>query len=105
MTIQDEQAPIFEEIVNLAISSTPEHWDTFTLYLEYVWGDDPEAIGTVQLSLHNGKEPCTPEDNLYDATFKLLKLFHRHGISWIGAQFEIGLNDEGNWKYKAEFQY
>ena len=105
MSLQDEQAPIDQEIVETALSSTPEEWDSFTLRLEYVWADDPDDIGTVSISLHNGEEPCTPEDELYGSTRKLLKLFHRYGVAWISAQYNISMTDEGKWKYVADFQY
>ena len=105
MCLQDEQAPINIEIVESALSSTPGHWDHFSLNLQHVSAANPDELGSVIVSLHNGEEPCPPNDGLFEATLKLLKLFHRYGISWISARYDISMIGDGKWKFETDFQY
>lgn len=105
MCLQEEQTPIDIEIVESALSSAPSDWHEFSLNLEYLWPADPDEIGSVRISLLNGEEPCPPDDRLYDAALKLLKLFHRYGIHWIRARYEINMIEEGKWKFETDFHY
>lgn len=108
MSLQDEQAPIDIEIVNGALSSTPEDWNDFYLLLEYDWPEDPDELGGVKLSIQSNEdlpELVTPDNELFDAVQKLNKLFYKYGVSWMGAKYRIYKNDSENWKYEASFQY
>lgn len=102
----DEQALIDVDIVNEAIASTSEDWKNFTLNLEYIWADDPDDLGEVKSSLvgENGDFE-TPSDELFESIQKLNILFHRFGVSWLGASYNIFLSDKNKWKYEAHFQY
>lgn len=108
MALQDEQAPIDIEIVNGAISSSPEYWNDFYLLLEYEWAEDPDDLGNVKLSLQSNEDNpdlVTPGEGLFIAVQKLNKLFYRYGISWIDAKYRIYQDDSEKWNYETDFQY
>lgn len=105
MALVDDQAPIDAEIVKCAITSTPEEWNKFVLLLNYSFGDDPDDLGTVTISLQNETEFGSPEVELYEAAQKLNKLYHRYGVAWVSAKYLITLDNDGMWQYEAEFQY
>ena len=105
MCLYEEQTPIDIEIVESALSSVPGDWRRFSLNLEHVLAADPDEMGTVRLSLVNGEQPWPADDGLYGAALKLLRLFHRYGIHWVRARYEIHMIEDGKWKYEIDFQY
>ena len=105
MNLQDEQAPIDSEIVREAIASTPEHWESFNLKLEYIFDEDPDALGIVKTTLTSDDAFTVPDSDLLVAVQKLNKLFYRYGVVWISAEYNISSTDDGKWKYEADFQY
>lgn len=104
MCLQEEQTPIDIEIVESALSAIPESWRQFSLDMVHIWAADPDEMGTVRMSLVNGEEPCLPDDGLHEAALKLLRLFHRYGIYWNHARYEISMIEDGKWKYETDFQ-
>jgi len=104
--LQEEQAAIDVEIVNKTIACTPDNWKDFTLQLEYLSADDPDALGSVKSSIINKSGDFeTPSDELFEEIQKLNKLFYRYGVAWIGAKYHIYLTEADKWKYEANFQY
>lgn len=108
-TLQDEQAPIDMEIVQSLIECTPEDWMDFSLTIEYVWPDDPDALGSVKhmLTSNEGKNDLvTPSENVFNAVQKLNKLFHKFGVSWLSAVYRVRYSEDSDkWSYEADFQY
>jgi hypothetical protein len=102
-TLQDEQ-PLFDRAVcDGMVVSTPNSWNVIVLTLERT---TTSGIGELLHSLHSpeGHPPVTPDDSLFEATYKLDALFERHGKRFTTAIYRVELFED-SWKYHAEFAY
>lgn len=103
MLLQEEQIPIFQQILAALVEATPEWW-SFAM-LELV--TPPLGLGNgVAHSISNSDYPrdvVLPTDELFEATRRLELACKKHGDSWKRCVFRI--QEEGeSWRYVAEFE-
>lgn len=102
MTLQDEETPIDQEIVNEVVELIPEAWDRAVLEVEYSIDDRGEAFEHTIFSPDGHRDLVEPSDLIYDATFRLQQLFRKYDGIWTKVRYEIAIDDEGV-TYKARF--
>ena len=103
-SLQDLQAPIDDAIVDAMIASTPETWSHIVLTLVRPGDDHDVGHFTHELSSPTGLPPVTPDDSLFDATYRLDALFQRHGALLSRAVYEVHYT-EGQGRFTASFEY
>ena len=103
-TLQDEQPAFDRAVCDAMVASTPDDWNVLVLTLERPEG--VTEVGQLQHSIsspsHHG--PATPDDAMYEATYRLDELFRRHGAVFRRAVYRVELLPD-SWRYKAEFEY
>jgi hypothetical protein len=102
MTLQDEESPIDQEIVNEIAELIPESWYRAVLDVEYSTSDRGEIFDHTIYNPDGRSELVEPSDLLYDATSRLQQLFRKHGGFWIRVRYEIDIAEESV-TYKARF--
>lgn len=102
--IQKEQPSFDRAVCDAMVASTPDEWSVIVLTLERLEG--ATAIGELSHSLTNaeGDGLASPSDSLYEATYRLDELFHRHSKPFRRAIYRVELLPE-SWRYSADFQY
>jgi hypothetical protein len=103
-TLQDEQPPFDRAVCDAMVASTPDTWGVIVLTLERTPGTT--AVGQLEHSLSSpeGHPPVMPADALYEATYRLDELFHRHGRPFRRAVYRVELLPD-SWRYTADFGY
>lgn len=102
--LQEEQKPFDRAVCDAMIASTPEEWSVIVLTIERAVGVTNIGELTHSLSSPNDNHLATPDDSLYDATYRLDELFQRHGAVFRRAVYRVELLPN-SWKYTADFEY
>jgi hypothetical protein len=106
LSLQEEEKPIDEEIVNQLIALTPESWRTAILEVTYeaeAGGD--EGYSHEIYSAEERHEQVEPSEELFLATRRLALLFQKHGHRWKSVKYTVVQQEDGGWKYSAAFDY
>jgi hypothetical protein len=103
-TLQDEQPPFDRAVCDAMVASARDTWNVIVLTLERCVGNT--AVGQMEhaLSSPEGHAPVMPHDSLYEATYRLDKLFRRHGGMFRRAVYRVELLSD-KWRYTADFEY
>ena len=106
LSLQEEEQPIDQEIVNELIALTPESWRAAVLDVTYE-ADSGGAEGYVHdiYSPEKRREQIEPSQELFLATRRLGLLFQKHGHQWKRVRYTVEQQDDGTWKYSAAFDY
>lgn len=102
MTLQDEETPIDQEIVNGVVELIPETWNRAVLEVDYSIDDRGEGFEHTIFNPDGHRDVVAPSDSIYDATFRLQQLFRRYGGIWTKVRYEIVIDDDGL-MYKVRF--
>lgn len=102
MTLQDEETFIDQEIVNAVVELIPESWDRAVLEVDYSIDHRNETFDHTIFSPDSHRDLVEPSDLIYDATFRLQKLFRKYGGIWTKVRYDIAIDDDGV-SYKVEF--
>jgi len=105
MGLQDEETPIDRDIANAMIASTPEVWKSAILTLNRIPGSVGIGEFTHSISSPEGHPPVTPDDSLYEATYRLDKLFKKYGTAISKAIYRIEREVDNSWKYVVNFEH
>lgn len=102
--LQKEQPSFDRAVCDAMVASTPEDWSAIVLTLERQEG--ATAVGELSHSLANanGDGQALPSDSLYEATYRLDDLFHRHSKPFRRAIYRVELLPD-SWRYSADFDY
>ena len=104
-SLQQEQQPIDEAIVQCVVANVPKDWTSAILTLER----QKQAAGLGDfahtLSSGDGHRPAMPDDSLFDATFRLDEVFRRYGAFLTRVTYRIEQRLDGQWKYVADYQH
>lgn len=102
--LQDEQPPFDRAVCDAMVASTPDTWNLILLTLVRPTG--ATEIGQLEHSIISpeGYPPVTPDDSLYEATYRLDELFHQHGALFRQAEYVVELFPD-RWQYRASFEY
>lgn len=103
--LQDEEAAIDQEIVNELIALTPEWWRAATLEVTYSTDGGVLRLAHVISSPEGHREIVDLSGELFDATYRLGRLFEQHGRHWKSVLYCIQLEQDGSWKYTVDFRY
>jgi len=104
-TLQEEETPIDQQIVNELVELTPEWWKSAVLEVTFSDVGGVERYSHVISSPEGHKEPIDPSEALHRATYRLGELFRQHGRRWKSARYEVRLQQGGTWKYTVNFVY
>lgn len=101
-TLQEQQAPIDQAIVNAMIESTPEDWTDIVLTLIR----RGPALGEFAFELLSpqGYPPVMPVDSLYSLGRQLDEVTQRHGGVIVKATYSAKCVDE-RWTFEARFEH
>jgi hypothetical protein len=103
-THQDEQQAVEWAVCEAMIACTPDDWEVIVLTLERP--DGATELGQLRHSISSphSRHPVTPNDALYEATYRLDELLRRHGSMFRRALYRVELHPE-SWVYMARFDY
>jgi hypothetical protein len=105
-TLQEQQQPIDIAIVNGIVSSTPEHWKKIVLEAsQLVESGNKEAITIILASPEGYMDLVRPKPMLVMALRHLSMLFAEHGKSWSKVTYRLVDAGQGDWSFKADFEY
>lgn len=104
-SLQDQETPIDQEMVNQLLLITPEYWQAVELRIERKEAFGRESYVFEIQSPEGFDDTVEPTDKLYDLTFRLADLFQRHGKVWKKVRYITNLLPSGNWRYSVEFEY
>ncbi|AMV19574.1 hypothetical protein [Planctomyces sp. SH-PL14] len=102
--LQKEQPAFDRAVCDAMVASTPDDWSVIVLTIERP--DGSTAIGELshELSTPDRNGSATPDDSLYEATYRLDELFQRHGAVFRRAVYRVELLPE-SWRYTVDFEY
>lgn len=105
-TLQDEQKPIDIAIVNGIVASTPEHWTKIVMEVNrHVQGDGSDSMTILIGSPEGHGDLVKPSALLVSSLHELLQLFKRHGTPWSKVTYRLIDAGQGQWNFRAQFQY
>jgi hypothetical protein len=103
MSLQDEQAQVFQQLASALIEATPEWWTHATLELVA----PPDGLGNgVSHSISNSDFPqdvVVSTDEILEATRMLELASTKHSDSWKRCVFRIQQEDD-SWRFSADFE-
>src|SRR5687768_1418955 len=102
-TLQEEEAPLDQAIVDELIAATPEWWESAKLE---IGSPDPGNSADCRISSPDGltdRVDATPE--LRGAIARLSQLFARYGHRWQRATYVARRLDDGGWTFQVDFSY
>lgn len=102
--LQDEQPPFDRTVCDAMVASTPEDWNVIVLTIERPTGSITVGELSHSLSSPGHNQPAMPDDSLYEATYRLDELFHRHGGRFRRAVYRVELLPNSR-RYTAKFEY
>src|SRR4051812_11916992 len=103
-TLQQLEGPIEQRIASALIEATPKTWRKARLEVEAKEEDGTQGMSHTISNPEGRRELVVATDEITDATFELRELFRRHGKAWRRLVFEV-TNEEGSWRYAANFDY
>ena len=104
-SLQEQQAPIDRQIVEALIAATPETWNSAEMVVERQQAGSQEKMVIVISSPDGHKDLIGPTDDIYEALYKLSDVFLKAGKPWTKVEYWVGLDDQGQWKYRVQFSY
>jgi hypothetical protein len=103
--IQEGETKIDKEIVTELIELTPEWWNSVILEVVYTCDGDNDNYDHCISSPGGNKEIIEPSGKIFDATYRLGKLFREHGKHWKKVTYKTWIQKDGTWSYKVNFEY
>lgn len=104
-TLQDEESPIDREIVTELVAATPGSWRRVALEVTYSNDGSVERYGHAISSPEGHRELVTPSQTIFDATYRLGRVFLKYGKHWKKAKYLVRVNDDGTMCYAVDFEY
>ena len=103
-SLKEEQPAFDRAICDAMVASVPEEWNVIELSIERAVGSTAVGELSHSLSSPNHRESPSPDDSLYEATYRLDELFQRHGSVFRRATYRVELLPN-SWRYTADFTY
>lgn len=103
MTLQDEETPIDQEIVNELVSLAPEAWTRVVLEVKYSVDERGEGFEHSISNPDGHRDLVEPSDAIYAATWELQELFRKYGGSWTRVTYRVSIEDDGI-EYRVNFE-
>lgn len=103
--LQEEQQLIDSRIVCELVEVIPDTWNSAILQIEYVKNGENESYSHRINNLEGHNISAFPSDALYLATRDLSIVFKKYGCQWRKVIYTISLLPDGDWSYKANFEY
>ena len=101
---QERQSELYEQIGSELIALMPAEWNAAVLELVH----DPPRYGEgVALSINSPegrKDYLFPTDRLYEAVYRLEKLFREQSRLWTRGLFEVR-RDGDDWQFRVDYTY
>lgn len=104
MSLQDEEGPLDEEVVNELVAATPESWKAASLEIR----GSPLTLGSYECRISNPEglnDRVEATEELKKAILELARLFERHGHHWSAARYEVRQRPDKTWDYQVDFEY
>lgn len=102
MTLQDEETPIDQEIVNELVGLVPEAWNRVVLEVKYSVDERGEGFEHSISNPDGHRDLVEPSDAIYAATWELQELFRKYGGSWTRVTYRVSIEDDGI-EYRVNF--
>jgi hypothetical protein len=102
---QEEQQLIHDRIAYELIGIVPETWNVAILQVQYFEDNGIESYSHTIKNLEGSNILAFSSDALFLATRELSILFKKHRSQWRKAIYIISLTPDGDWDYKADFEY
>jgi hypothetical protein len=102
--LQDEQPPFDLAVCDAMVASTPDNWSVIVLTLKRPEGATSVGELSHSISSPGQNQPATPDDSLYEATYRLDELFRWHGAVFRRAVYRVELLPN-SWSYTSDFEY
>jgi hypothetical protein len=103
--LQEEQQSIDSRIVCELVEIIPDTWNDAILQIEYVKNGETESYSHTIKNPEGASISAFPSDALYLATRELSIVFRKYGYQWKKVIYTISLLPDGDWSYKANFEY
>ncbi|MGD0569046.1 MAG: hypothetical protein ABSA78_11620 [Candidatus Sulfotelmatobacter sp.] len=105
-SLQEQQQPVDIAIVNGIVASTPEHWKKIVMEAtRRVEPNGTEGITIILASPEGYTEMVSPKPMLIMALRHLSMLFAENGNPWSKVAYRLVDAGDGNWSFKADFEY
>lgn len=105
-TLQEQEGPIDQAIVNSLVESTPDWWKSALLEIEQKNHSQGIVGYTHKISSPEGhRDIVQATEELCLHTFELAELFREHGKQWTKAVFRIEQLPTSDWNYVVDFSY
>lgn len=105
-SLQNQQGPIDEAIVNGLIAATPEWWSAAKLEVEWRPRDGGvEGYAHTITSPEGHRDLVEATDEICAETLRLAELFRRCGKQWTRVVYSVKQQPDGQWSYTADFTY
>ena len=94
------------EIVTQIVDLLPEHWEEAEFEIKTEPRPDDEV--SLQLSIASPEgysDYVEPTDGLFNLAGRLIHLMQQYGHRLAKAMYEIEMTPEGDWDFKAKYQY
>lgn len=102
----NKQASIDRDVVNAMIMATPETWSAIEMRVDREVDEAGVERMAVSISSPEGlRDPIMPSDEILNALHQLSELFQEHEKVWKQVQYNASINEQGNWRYKVNFEY
>ena len=98
-------SPIVQGLASELIATTPEHWSSFSLYVQVFDADGRTEDIKINIKSNEGKDDIvTSTEDLNEIVFKLLDFFREHSRIQT-FRCDVFLKPDGKWGYETDFQF